>query len=58
MPSIKFSRKCVRCMHFPFFDAVDEGMSIGTTQIYLYELFGLVKVNKTLYKLISKNYVS
>lgn len=45
-------------MHFPFFDAVDEGMRIGTMQIYLYELFGLVKVNKTLYKLISKNYVS
>lgn len=33
-------------MHFPLFDSVDEGMSIGTKQTHQYKLFGLMEVNK------------
>lgn len=57
MLSIKFFRECARCVLFALCGSVDEGMNIGTKQIHQYKLFAFMEVNKSLYKLVSKNCV-
>jgi len=57
MLSIRFFRKCARCLHFSLCGSVDGRMSIGTEQTHQYKLFALMEVNRNLYKSISKNFV-